>query len=69
MSERALRAARYLFMFMELTIAKLRSDLERFTKLRAVIADPRTVLILAEIITEIETSLRRLENPEGGGPD
>jgi hypothetical protein len=49
-------------------IAKLRSDLERFMNLRAGIADPRTRLILSEILAEIRASLRRLENPERGSP-
>jgi hypothetical protein len=43
---------------MEPTIAKLRSDLERFKNLRAAITDPRTRLILSEIIAE--NRVRRL---------
>jgi hypothetical protein len=54
---------------MEPTIAQLRSDLERFTNLRAGIGDPRTRLILSEIIADIQASLSRLQNPELGFPD
>jgi hypothetical protein len=54
---------------MEPTIAKLRSDLERFKNLRAAITDPRTRLILSEIIAEIQASLRHVQSPEGGSPD